>query len=405
MGHIEVTTSRFRLGWLGILVLHGAILAGGVTWGAYRATQLSAERALPTLRNEPRSISPLYDFPDVVSDEQLGRALGKLRPRFAGEKTRINHVDHALRFWGLEAQFDDPDYLSGEEMRQILVDHRRFAEVFGADTAPLLIDTDRGVRVRVQEGLATSSHHDHTLAGLAEVGTPLSFPVHTSGGDTTLRALLEQSLCDFSLNQVEYEWSVLAYALYLETPGRWISSEGQEITFDRLAERIMRQDLPQGVCSANHRMHALVALLRVDEETRILSDGSRRRILDYLQGVTQILVSTQHSDGSWNEHWPGAAAHSAAETEEEDPLALQILATGHPMEWWALAPEELLPPRPALQRAAHWLCRTIEGLSPEEIEGYYTYLSHAGRALALWRGCTPAEVNMAPLAPAAKKSL
>src|SRR5690606_25666492 len=162
-----------------------------------------------------------------------------------------------LRFWGVEATFDDPACLSGVEMRELLLDHRQYGAAWGSEQKPFLIPTAAGIRVRMQEGDATASHVDHTLACLAEVGTPLDFPVLTPAGETRLRALFDQSLRDFRLNQLEYEWSTLAYALYLPPTRRWFSSEGQEITFDRLARRLMRQRLSLGVCRGHHRLHTL----------------------------------------------------------------------------------------------------------------------------------------------------
>jgi len=63
-------------------------------------------------------------------------------------------------------------------------------------------------------------------------------------------------------------------------------------------------------------------------------------------------------------------------------------------------------PREVLAKAGQWMVRTIDNLTPEQTENYFTYLSHAGRALALWRGKLPYEVKLnevAAAAPAEKK--
>ncbi|MCA9165541.1 MAG: hypothetical protein KDA62_21275, partial [Planctomycetales bacterium] len=101
------------------LMVHAVLLCVVVAAGAYRAQALTATRALPTLRDEPLTVEPTYDYNVVITDEQLDRVLTKLRPRFESEKTKINHVDHALRFWTLGADFgDDPAYFSGYGMRR-----------------------------------------------------------------------------------------------------------------------------------------------------------------------------------------------------------------------------------------------------------------------------------------------
>lgn len=359
---------------------------------------LRRERAAgepPPLRDRPLEIRPLRDVPEVVSDTELAGFLSRLVLRDEGMNTSIGHADHVLRLWGAERRFTAPGVLSGPDLLALLVDHRRFAQVYGGAQPPLLVDAEWGVRVRALEGPASTSHVDHLVATLAEVGTPLDHPIVTPAGATTYRAMLTQSLADFSLNQAEYEWSVLAYALTL-TEDRFRTSEGQLVTFDRLAERIRRERLPQGVCSANHRLAALVILLRVDREAgRILSDGARAATGEFLAAVTADLVAHQHPDGFWNWEWPHRVAASREPTDlSGDRLSDRIIATGHALEWWSLAPEELLPPRETAVAAARWLLDTVAAMDDDAIQANISYLSHAGRALAQWRGRFPWEVGV-----------
>ena len=58
----------------------------------------------------------------------------------------------------------------------------------------MLSDEETGVGTRVQEGITTSSHVDHTVACLAEAGTPLSFPVYTPTRQTTYREMVEHTI-------------------------------------------------------------------------------------------------------------------------------------------------------------------------------------------------------------------
>jgi hypothetical protein len=349
--------------------------------------------AIPKLRNEPRIIRPVYDDQRVVSDEQLSRVLTKLRPRFDGNKTKINHVDHALRFWSSEAIFADKQHPSGAQLRELLVDHTRFQKMYGpeADKKPLLINArGGGVKVRVAEGDWSSSHHDHTVASLAEAGTPLDFPVTTLGGAKEFRDMVAQVFREFSLNQVEYEWSTMVFAMFQEENTPWRSKESQEITFDRLAERIMRQEQPQGVCFGNHRLYSLVVLLRVHDELPILSDETHQHIVTFLQDMTKRLVANQHPDGFWNGTWPSAKPTSATPLDVEgDRLSDRIIATGHALEWWAMVPEKLaaqiLPEREVIVRAGQWVVKTVDSMEERDIPRHFTFLSHAGRSLALWR--------------------
>lgn len=393
MNTSPVTTGRSSK-WHGFVIFQALLLGAGAATASYRAARLEAWRAMPALRPEPRQVLPPHDYSVVVSDEQLERVLRKLGPKNLGPKTKINHIDHALRFWGLPAKFVDQSLFSGVQLRGVLTDTRNFRALYGDKAPALLIDHDGGVRVRVQEGLMTSSHVDHTLAGLAEVGTPLDFPLVTPTRLTTYRAMLEQTLRDFSLNQLEYEWSALAFALYFEPNAHYVTTEGQEITFDRLARRIMRQDLPQGVCFANHRLYTLTIMLRIhDEQTPLFTEEVRSEVHAYLMRITQLLVASQNADGYWDGNWPTARKNPTGNGRTSgDSVADRILATGHALEWWAMAPATLHPPRNVLASAGQWMVKTIDDLSPEKIEEYFTYLSHAGRSLSIWRGKWPWQV-------------
>lgn len=362
---------------------------GGVVWGRMRSSDDT--RKQPALVDAPRAIAPRHNVSEVVSDAQLKMVLQKLRPKFRRANPPINHVDHALRCWGAEVMFADPQFLSGDEMRRVLTDHGAFASVWGQKTRPLLIVKDQGIAVRTQQGQASASHVDHTLATLAECGTELQFPLRAVGRQATMRDLLRQAIETFELNQHEYEWTALALALYASDNRPWFNDDGERIDFDRLARRIMRQRYGQGVCYGNHRLYSLTILLRVDDEQDILSDQARREVRDHLAEATQILVRNQHAEGYWDKNWHNLKA----DAKDEDmalggPLPRRILATGHALEWWAMAPEELHPPRDTLIRAGQWLVREIDQMSDKSIADNYTFLSHAGRALALWRGETPA---------------
>ena len=385
--------SPFPRGTWIFLVFQVAFLALAVSASVRRVSQMKARLAMPELREVPLVIRPRYDNPRVVTDQQLKTVLTKLRPRLRGEQPNINHADHALRFWGTSAQFSDPQCLSGEELRQLLVDHSRFLKVWGDKTRPLLIPLkDGSVRVRMQEGMATSSHEDHTLACLAEVGTPLSFPLRTSNGTTALRSLVEQALTSFSLNQAEYEWSGMVFALYVKPVDYWVSREGQEINFDRIAERLMRLKYHKGVCFGNHRLHTLTVMLRVDEQQQILSSQARIEIIDHLLDATKLLVKHQHRDGYWDSNWPYGKPSKDIVHKMRDFRSRRILATGHALEWWAFAPAEVVPPQEVVVRAGQWLARTISEMDDKQIKQSYTFLTHAGRALALWRGGFTADV-------------
>jgi len=370
------------------------IISGIVTAASIRWRDRQASRALPPLRTESIVLRPLYDHPWMASDEQLEATLRKLYPRLRGPEPKINFVDHAYRIWGPDAMFDDPEALSGREMRDILLNHQQFTKVWPRTPAYLQKNKDDRWCIRTQEGLATASHTDHSLASITEAGIARDYPVITSEGPITFADLLETSLRDFSVDQMEYEWSIVAYTLFIPPTKTWVTSEGQRINFDTLAERLMREMLPNGVCLGNHRLAGLVTLLRVDAEVApILSPTMRKQIIAYLTVVSRQLVKTQHPYGYWDAGWIGTKpkVDEGEEAVAGDAARNRIIATGHILEWMAFAPEEVHPPRETLTRAAQWVIHAIEQQEISEIKEQYAFATHAANALALWRNTTPTE--------------
>lgn len=374
-------------------VLSLSAFACGVAASVSAAFQREALHAqLPTFEQEPLLIRPLYDDPRVINDAQLEQVLSRLRPPSLAEFPKVNHIDHALRFWGLDARFDGTDHPGGPAMRDFLLNDDVFRKAAKANrrrVRPLMEDRTDGVWFRTQEGRDTSSHVDHTLSTLAEAGTKLSWPIKTSTGQRTLQSALEHALRSFAIDQPEYEWTTITFALYQVDDANWYSAEGFQITWDRIAERLMRQRMGQGSCYGGHRLYTLAAILRIhDEHHRMLSDDMRTAVSDHLFEATQRLVAHQSPEGWMDGSWTGEVINPK---DDLPPFGAKLLSTGHALEWWAIAPEELQPPRAVVVRAGNWLSQTILQMDDRLIRTNYTFLTHAGRALVLWRGVFPAE--------------
>lgn len=357
----------------------------------FRLTQPTTDGApLSAGRNVPWNIAPRYDVPQIATDEQLLAVLERLKPQ-AGPET--NQLIHALRLWGPAAEFGD-DSLSGQAMLAFCLDDRQFCSLAGGETPPLVQVSTAGARVRSYRpgddfARSGSLHPDDLLATLAESGVPLDTEVTTRDGATSVRALLETALRRYHVDQFEHEWTAICYARYLFPTDRWTNDYGQSVRMETLVRRLMDEDLWRGVCLGTHRLEALVVLLRADEQAGGLTPRLRQQIIEHLTQVSRRLVQSQHTTGYWNQHW-----HEQTDpaTRESGTRAEQILATGHHLEWLALAPPEVLPPREVLVRAGQWLVRAIQEVDEETLRVEYGPFTHAGRALCLWRGRSPWEV-------------
>ena len=346
-----------------------------------------------TLRQyEAIRITPLYDDPRVVSDQKLAQVLKRIRPLFKGKEISPNHVEHALRAWGKDAEFQDPQAMSGEKMYEFLTDHGRYLASWGAETVPLLVQEADGVRVRWGRDHGASVHHDHLMACLTEAGARLDDPVYTAArNDMTIQNVLQESLRDFRLDERETEWSTMAFGLWLAPSGvkSWKTRDGRVLTFDDLARRLLRGHQRYGVCVGTHRVYSMMVLIRLDDEFQILSPEVRADVYAHLEWVRDQITESQFENGRWPPNWyAGAKAIDEPSNEAE---YRSVIATGHHLEWLAIAPQDLHPPREMIYKAADWIVKTTLSQPAATISRNYTFYSHVGNALCLWRKTRPAE--------------
>jgi len=342
----------------------------------------------------PRPVPSLYDEPSVVSDEQLAAVLKKLIPRFSQSQLRPNLIEHALRTWGSEIRFGAEDTISGPELATFLTDSAKHLQSWNHRVTPLLVDTGLGVHVRFSEDAAGSVHHDHALAALTESGLPLEAPVFTTARALQLRDVLQEALRDFRPDERETEWSAMAFTLWLASPEitSWHTAQGRLVTLDLLARRLIRSHKRGGVCLGTHRIYTLMLMLRLNHEHsgKLLQPDTVTAAETYLADIRDRITASQWPDGSWNSNWvDGAACFKLSDPQEK--ASKRVIATGHHLEWLALAPEHLHPPRSQVLKAAEWLVQNVSQTPQHEIDQNFTFYSHVGKALALWRKTSPAE--------------
>ena len=345
---------------------------------------------VPVAREVPLRVQPLYNDSELVSDAELAAVLKQLRPKFAPKHLKPNFVEHALRIWGVDAKFAEKGVMSGEEMKNFLVDHGRYLTSWGDAAEPLLIEDGEGVRIRWGKQAGGSVHHDHWLASLTEAGVPLNEPVFTPAHhQKSINAVLQQALRDFRLDEREVEWSAMAFGLWIPPQKTWTTSDGRQLSFDLLARRLMRGARNGGVCQGTHRIYSMALLVRLDDEFSILSPEVRGEVLDDLRKIRDLLIVSQFKDGHWPSNWP--EGEEAVKKPIDDPLYRKVISTGHHLEWLAIAPRELHPPHEQILKAARWAIDTTVEQTPEGIQERYTFFSHVAGALSLWRSTRPSE--------------
>ena len=361
--------------------------------GVYRLVVVTPGRpAIVLTHNEPVTIGPRYDDPRVVTDEQLAAVLERVKPPTAPVTT--NNFVHALRLWGPAADFGDPAIPTGRELRDYFLDNATVRRYAGDKTPPLFFHGSNGIEVRSYDDSVTdrdtsSFHTDDLLATLAESGLPLDTPLHLADGEARIEDLLRTALTRFHLEQLEYEWTAIAYARYVFPQREWRNKYGEKINVDQLVDEIVSHPPDLGPCNGLHRLEALAVLNRADEQYRVLSRTTKRKMLLYMKRSSLALAAAQSPEGYWTRQWPQGTAAATFTKETAPTLHDKLLVTGHHLEWLALAPDEVQPPREHVVRAGQWLARTLVELDEKELLNAYGPYTHAARALCLWRSAEP----------------
>jgi hypothetical protein len=367
---------------------------------AYRLVVIRPEGpAIVLPRMQPVKIAPRFSDERVVTDDQLTAVLARVKP--PGGPANTNNFVHALRLWGPDADFGNAQIPSGRELRNYFLDDATFRRFAGASAPPLFHRGRDGVEVRsfddrLTDRATSSVHTDDLVATLAETGTPLDTPLALRDGEARVADLLTTALRRFHREQLEYEWTAIAYARYVFPQRQWRNKFGEKIDVDALVDEILSHPPQLGPCNGLHRLEALAVLNRADEQFRALSPRTKLKMLVYMKRVSNALVASQSAEGYWTRQWPsGGAANStgnasqqrATNVAENAPsLYDKLLVTGHHLEWLALAPDEVQPPRETVIRAAQWLARTLVEMDEKELVEAYGPYTHAARALSLWRG-------------------
>lgn len=414
--------------WLGYLVL---LVAVGTTFWRYDSDSRSStpddaprpeERWVQEVertarRTGPLAIKPTGTFRDLIADEELGPIVALEEPFWT--KANIGIMLHSLRLWGAAATFerkwqvvDGPRierYQCPEQLR-ILLDRSALLKTFSShlDTPALLSEGELGVSVLTNLDADITSkqgqaHPDKLLQVLAEIGVPstrevtiLSTGTKRPGSRYTVDDILIEALWCYSPFQ-EPDFTVSAFSRWLRPPASWTNRFGEHHTLDELVNRLLDRKHGTGACFGAHEFYALASILRANQVEPLVSGPTSAKAGERLREVSGILARSQKEDGSWSVDWSGPFVHPTSGWPaylDESPNP-EVLVTGHHLEWIAMAPPAVCPPRHVVKKAVDYLKRTMTSMTrpffvrPE----FYQPSTHAARALCLIRGVSAQEIH------------
>jgi hypothetical protein len=334
------------------------------------------------LRTHPASIVPTLHEPRICTEAELDVILERMRPKFRKRMAHVPTIEHAIRLWGNDRRFQgDAESLDGETMTRAIIDANTYRRLYCADCPPVLqFDRTSGWSFQVRTGPMSSSHSGHSLACLLEAGMGLDERVYDGRTSGTLENVVRDSLRRFRLTDAEIEWYALAFALCVHQNG-WKNDWGESISFDDLAIELMKRGRRSGECFGTHVLFTLAVFLQVNRNAEFLTPAVESRIRSFLRTSTARAVATQDTRGFWDSNW--RSSNSVAAVQPDNATQDRILATGHLLEFWAIAPPDAQPPREVIVRASHWLVPEVQRVLESSGFKHYSTLSHAARALLM----------------------
>jgi hypothetical protein len=373
----------------GLLVLVSAKLVGprqlspNIGGEIYKPTVITAI-AFPNqsldLDRQPISIKPIASCLVPVSDSFLNQTICKFTPPTI-DRVIASDCLHLMRVRGTSSSAADvsiADHTLLESVTSIPVGTRVFDGILFSQTrygVRFFGPQDDGYGKVISR--ARESHRDQCLASFAELGFPLSAPLHCENGDFRLIDALKDSVATFQIDQRELEWTAAAYALYLPPLQKWHNAQGQEFSFDDIVSEIISRGFQKASCGGTHRLFSLILIARVDEQIPILSENCRLRLRTILKECVAMAIESQDSDGSWPLLWhPNLTCRDYGEwTQSED--GVRLLITGHLTECLCFAPSTIRVPEQTLTRAVHWLVGALQTATVDQIHNNICPYTHA----------------------------
>ena len=366
-------------------------------------------------REQPLDIKPTRVYRELLTDEELGPIVAASDPCWTNPD--VGQFLHSIRLWTTEAEFEQAWQIPGRpqlllytprEQLKILLEHPEFDRTFANKSGirTLLSPGEVGVTVVTNQDSDIASQHgqyhvDKLLQVLAEIGKPGTTPIvpYSAGGTETkwkVADILIESLWKFSRYQ-ELEFTTSAYSRWLSPPARWENRFGEQCSLDDIVEELLDSSAKPHTCISLHIPYALISVYRANQVGRVLSKATEVRVEAKLREISQVLANVQRADGSWSTDWNGQFERHPNDGMWylDQPKYPEIYATGHHLEWIALAPPELGPPHEVVRRAVVYLKGAITSMPLPFFQhsDLYPFGSHAVRALCLIRGVSPAEIR------------
>jgi len=257
----------------------------------------------------------------------------------------------------------------------------RSGDLFDADVvgdAESNAKDTRGIRADLNPGTKLGQgHRDQWLAYLAACELPEDQIVQTIDGPRRLSNWLRQIEWDVPMNfEREYSWTLMSLVPYRTSDHRWTARDGQDYSIESLLKSEVAMLSPSSACGGSHRLTAIAIAVKARRDEGKPMTGTWADAALLIETAMEQAIEFRSVDGTFSSQYferPGRSLD----------LAVNIGATGHTLEFFAVAaPDELLATE-AITRAANRLCEMLEQTATIDLECGALY--HAISGLQIYR--------------------
>ena len=309
--------------------------------------------------------------------------VAQLKPRIEGALERVysNELTTKHGFWtvfhgilgiGLEKTMIT-DVKTGKKMKAI--DYIcEGGELPGLKFEP----TKDGLDVYMSNDLTflAQGHQDQFVSEMAQWGMKPDHKFHVGKFDYTFDDFIRQSTMRASVTQKqELSWAIIMISQFHGTDYQWTNSLGERLKFDDIVRYEIDASIDEAACGGTHRLFGFTWAYHLHLNKGGKKEGVWLDVAAKIKRYKARAKQLQNRDGTFsNNYFKGPGA-------DEPDTNKRIGATGHILEWLALAMTDEELREPWMQNAVNALVLLILDL-PDRADGGGLY--HAAHGLHIY---------------------